>query len=173
MPPPSPQPSVLLLERVAVEPGPVPDARTGLRPPPPPVVAGPAPGSGRGNLPTAPLFPSPGLALLAAVSILEGYRWFGVIANSGSRPWAVAFAVTALPGALALTRVEGARGRSTGQRLVVVAAVVATVATAAVLWTGSGWATTVAGIADLALALTALALLAAGERSRRRDDGAP
>jgi hypothetical protein len=123
-------------------------------------------------VPVSPLalFRAPGLALLAAVSVLEGYRWIGVIANSGSRPWGVAFAAVAVFGGLALTRAEQGQPRSTIQRTLATTAVAVALATVVVLWNHEGWTAVVLGIADLTLASTALAALVAGERARRRDD---
>ncbi len=167
MPAPTPQSSVLLLERSEVEAAAALDTGAfraspdgGIRP----VVA----------RPSAPVrvhfFRAPGLAVLAAVSVLEGYRWFGIITNGTSRPWAVVFAGLALVAALALTRTDKAGRRPPLHRLVVSAAAVTTLATMAVLWNDGGWATTAIGITDLALASTALVALVAGERSRRRGD---
>jgi len=116
---------------------------------------------------------SPGLALLASFSILEGYRWFGVIAGGGSRPWAVVFAAASLPVAAALTRRPGGRRRSvTGQLVVLVAAAGAAVTALALVRHGS-WVTGAIGITDLALGAAALAALATGERRRHRNYGAP
>ena len=105
---------------------------------------------------------------MAAVSVLEGYRWFGIIANTGSRPWAVAFAVLAVPAAVALTRPLGTRQTTMMSGLVRTAALGAAVATVVVLWTDQPWATATLGTTDLGLASAALALLVAAERSRHR-----
>lgn len=164
--PPSPQPPVLLLERTGVESGPAVDVgavahRSTTRS----AASQVADPSG-----AASLFRAPGLALLAAVSVLEGYRWFGVITNEASRPWAVVFAMVAVVGALALTRRIGRPRRSVLQRLVVATALAAALATALVLWNHDGWAAYANGTADLALAATALVTLVTGERSRRQGD---
>jgi hypothetical protein len=123
----------------------------------------------------APVFGSPALALLAAFSLLEGYRWFGVIAGSGSRPWAVVFAAVSVPAAAALTRRPGGggHGRSVIEQLVVLAAAAGGLATAVALVGHGRWLTDAVGIADLALAAAALGALAAGERGRYRGHGAP
>jgi len=162
---PSPQSSVLLLERSGVETAPTLDIGAvraspdgGIRPfPAPPVAPGPV-----------PLLRAPGLAMLAAVSVLEGYRWLGIIANGGSRPWTVVVAGLVLVAALALTRTDRGRHRPPLHRLVVSAAAVTALATVAVLLDDEGWATIAVGIADLTLASTAMVALVAGERSRRR-----
>lgn len=125
------------------------------------------------TVPTDPMFGPPGLAVLATISLLEAYRWLGVIANRGSRPWAAAFAVLTIPAALALARQVGGRRRAALQRLVVLASVGTALATAAVLWNDHGWPSTTMGIADLGLAAAALVALVAGERSRRRGHGTP
>lgn len=167
MPAPSPQPSVLLLERPDVEADPVLDA-DGFGPW---SVGGPGPDDvAPVARVAAPLFRAPGLALLAAAGVLEGYRWLGIIASGGSRPRAVVFAGVAVVAALLLTRANRARRRSTLQRLVVSTAAVTALATAAVLWNDTGWTTWAIGIADLVLASTALVCLVSGERSRRRGD---
>jgi hypothetical protein len=168
MPSPSPQPSVLLLERADVEHEPVPD--TTARLPRPSTGADPAPGAVPGATSPASLFRAPGLALLAAMSVLEGYRWIGVIASGGSLPWAVAFTGVAVVGAPALTRTDGRRSRSAVNRVVVAASVCVALATAVALSVPEGWATAVLGIADLTLAAAALVALVAGERSRRLGD---
>jgi Family of unknown function (DUF6518) len=166
MPSPSPQPSVLLLERPDTVADPVLDAalRPGSEAGPWPVV-----------VPTVarvpvPLFRAPGLALLAAVSVLEGYLWLGIIGDGGSHPWAVVFAGLAVVAAVALTRTDRERRRSTLQRLLVSTATVTALAAAAVLWRDETWAARAIGIADLALASIALVSLVSGERSRRRGD---
>jgi hypothetical protein len=116
---------------------------------------------------------SPGLALLASFSILEGYRWFGVIAGGGSRPWAVAFAAASLPVAAALTRRTSRRRRSVSDQLVVLAAVAGAVFTLVALVGHGPWVADAIGIADLGLGAAALGALAAGERNRHRGHGAP
>jgi hypothetical protein len=85
---------------------------------------------------------------------------------------AVAFAAIAMVGALALTRAGGPAGRIVG-RTVVAAAGAAAVATTLVLWDLGGWTRATVGVADLLLAMTALAALVVAERTRRPDDGSP
>ncbi len=165
MPTPHPQPSVLLLERAEI--GHEPAAGAPVLLPRSPTGGGPVPDAAPAASP-ASLFRAPGLALLAAMSVLEGYRWIGVIASGGSLPWAVVFAGVAVVGAPALTRTDGRRARSAISRLVVAASAGVALATAVALSNPEGWATAVLGIADLTLAGTALVALVAGERSRRR-----
>ncbi len=57
-------------------------------------------------------YASPVLVLLAAVAILEGYRWLNVLPSVGWRPSAVVFTVIAVPLALAVT--SGGRGEPGG-----------------------------------------------------------
>ena len=74
-------------------------------------VAGPPASRSSAN---QPALPSPAMALLAAISILEGYKWIGAIPTSDSRlsvlvfgrAGAVVFAVVAVVTCLALTRVD-------------------------------------------------------------------
>jgi membrane protein implicated in regulation of membrane protease activity len=53
-------------------------------------------------------YASPVLVVVAAVAILEGYRWLNVLPRLGWRPSAVVFAAVAVPLAIAVTR--GGRG---------------------------------------------------------------
>jgi hypothetical protein len=156
---------VLLLERPEVDPGrTAPTEAVGRpdRPHPAPVDTRPA----------EPLLLSPGLAVLVAASVLEAYRAFGIVPDGAWRPVAVAFAAIAMVGALALTRAGGPAGRIVG-RTVVAAAGAAAVATTLVLWDLGGWTRATVGVADLLLAMTALAALVVAERTRRPDDGSP
>jgi hypothetical protein len=166
--------SVLLRERTVAEdvaedgPVPAPAANGPWRPA---VVRRSVAGRGTGAM--AQVVGSPGLALLASFSILEGYRWFGVIAGGGSRPWAVAFAAASLPVAAALTRRANRRRRSVPDQLVVLAAVAGAAFTAVALVGHGPWLADAVGIADLGLGAAALGALAAGERNRHRGHGAP
>jgi hypothetical protein len=166
--PPSPDHTVLLQERPVVEDGPFPSraAEEPWR-----AVAATTPARRRAGV-VSEVVGSPGLALLASLSFLEAYRWFGVIAGGGSRPWAVVFAAVSLPMAAALTRRPDER-RSVTDRLVVFAAATGAVVTALALALGGPWASDAIGIPDLALGAAALGALAVGERRRHRGDGAP
>jgi hypothetical protein len=168
--PSSPHQSVLLRERTEVEDGPVPA---------PVLIDLWRPARARRSVARRPggavaqVVGSPGLALLASFSLLEGYRWFGVIAGGGSRPWAVVFAAASLPVAAALTRRPGGRRRSVTGQLVVLAAAAAAVVTGVALVSPGPWVTGALGMADLALGAAALGALAVGERRRLRGDRAP
>ncbi len=124
-------------------------------------------------VPAGSWFRAPGLAVLATVSLLEAYRWLGVIANGESRLWAATFAVVTLPAALALARREGGRPRSALRQLVVLASLATALAAAAVLWNDRGWPSVAVGVADLALALASLGALVDSERTRRGGHGTP
>jgi 4-amino-4-deoxy-L-arabinose transferase-like glycosyltransferase len=116
---------------------------------------------------------APGLALLAALAILEGYRWIGLITNSGARPWAAAFAGVALGVSLVVTRSARPGDADSSPRIVLVGSLVVVSTTMAVLFTDQRWAAVAVGASDLALATVALGLLLAGERSKRRGHAAP
>jgi peptidoglycan/LPS O-acetylase OafA/YrhL len=119
-----------------------------------------------------PWFVAPALALLAALAILEGYRWIGVIANEGARPWAVAFAAGALAVSFVLARSAQPRDRGPSLRIVLAASVLVASSTVVVLFTGERWATGAVGVSDLAMATAALVVLLAGERVKRRGHAA-
>jgi hypothetical protein len=117
---------------------------------------------------------SPGLALLAAISILEGYRWLGVIPAGGSRgsalssgrPGAMLFCGLALPVAVALTRAAGRR-RSATQTLVALAAAGVGAATLWVVVADGVLARATFGTAAMGLAAAAIGALIASERRKR------
>jgi hypothetical protein len=121
-----------------------------------------------------PVLASPGMALFAAFSILEGYRWIGAIPSGNSRlstlasggAGAVAFAVLATAAVMLLTR-GGRRRRPLPQRLarLATAAVVAS-SVALVVSTGTA-AKDAVGVSDLLLASALAGVLIAGERRRR------
>jgi hypothetical protein len=126
------------------------------------------------------VYRAPALALVAAVSILEGYKWLGVIPADRSplsnlvfgRAGAAVFAVLIVAAAALLARPAAGQRRSTSQWLVLVTA--GTVAAATVVYTAvtTSAATWLLGPADLALAAVVLGTLVAAERSRRRADRA-
>jgi hypothetical protein len=123
-----------------------------------------------------PVLSSPGMALLGAVSILEGYRWIGAIPSSdsrlstlvSSRGGAVAFALLATVAVLVLTR-AGEGGRRTRPQLLVRLATAAVIASSvAVLLAGTGTlAKDAVGVSDLLLASALAGVLIAVERTRR------
>jgi len=127
-------------------------------------------GSGLGDLLRAP-----GLILLAAVFLVEGYAWLGVVhvgpSSAGAvlagSPGRAAVALLAPLAALVLTP----RRRDTGwvlEDVVLVAALGATAATGTALVVGGTAWRDVAGATDLVLAATAFGAVVAAERARRR-----
>jgi hypothetical protein len=143
-------------------------------PPPADLVAGPVRvSSGSGSA-----FRTSGLALLAAVSVLEGYKWIGAIPVSNShlsgllfgRGGALVFAGFAAAAVVALTRPD--RGRRPVSHTVVVLAAVMLMAATAVLATSSGTPSRlVVGLSDLTLAVALAGSLAVAERRKRQAEG--
>jgi lysylphosphatidylglycerol synthetase-like protein (DUF2156 family) len=123
-----------------------------------------------------PTLRSPGLALLATVCLLEGYKWIGALPASDSRfsalvfsrPGALVFAVVVTALALGLTRAAGELRRSRPHAAVALASVV--VMSASVVLTAATNAATkdAVGLADLVLATALAGALVAGERRQRR-----
>ncbi len=120
------------------------------------------------------LLRAPGLALLAAVFLIEGYRWLGVIhvgttAVGSFLFGTVGLALVALAAPwVALFLTSGRRsGSSVVRDLVAVVALATVVATGTALVVGGAPWRTIAGITDLILAATALGAVVLGERARR------
>jgi hypothetical protein len=171
---------VLVLDRLPINTGP---RRDGPARVPVPALSPPAPAAeNEGPAPEAsgmdPVYRAPGLALLAAVSILEGYKWLGVIAGDRSplsnlvfgRVGAAVFAALILAGAVLLARPGREQRRSPGYRLVVLAATTVAVATVVFVSIPGSATARWLGAADLTLAAVVLGSLVAAERSRRRAD---
>jgi hypothetical protein len=124
------------------------------------------------------VYRAPGLALLAAVSILEGYKWLGVIPADRSplsnlvfgRAGAAVFAILVLTAAALLARPGSEQRRSPSQRLVLLAAGAVALASVVFVSIHASAVTRLLGAADLALAAVVLGSLVAAERSRRRAD---
>lgn len=135
-----------------------------------------APGSTPSAAGFDPTLRSPGLALLATVCLLEGYKWIGALPASDSRlsalvfsrPGALVFAVVVTALALGLTRTGGELRRSRPHAAVALASVV--VMSASVVLAAATDAATkdVVGLADLVLATALVGALVAGERRLRR-----
>jgi len=125
------------------------------------------------------LLRAPGLAVLASIFLVEGYRWLGVFhfatTSSGSllfRSVGLATAALLAPlAALALTSGRRDRAPITVEDLVVATAVLVMVATGTALIVGGPAWRTVAGASDLLLAATALSAVVLGERARRQVGG--
>ncbi len=117
--------------------------------------------------PPVPGFVSPLLALVAALSILEGYIWLNVIAVDRWRPSTVAFAVATC--AVAIVFLWPVRE---GRRVVVTAAVVTSVilvvTTVLAMAVRRPVVGRLAGVCDLLFAVAALATVAAIEHLARR-----
>jgi hypothetical protein len=170
MPPSEVRPPVLLLERPVARP--LPD-ESELPEPLPSSWSGPRGAEQWGPPRRGPWFVAPGLALLAALAILEGYRWIGLMANGGARPSAVAFAGVAVTVSLVVTRSARPGGGDPSPRIVSVGSGLVVLTTVAVLFTDERWAAVAVGASDLALASVALGWLLAGERSKRHGHAAP
>ncbi len=133
-----------------------------------------------GSTPSAagfdPTLRSPGLALLATVCLLEGYKWIGALPASDSRisalvfsrPGALVFAVLVTALALGLTRSGGELRRSRPHAAVALATVVVMSASVVLAAVTNAATKDVVGLADLVLATALVAALVAGERRLRR-----
>jgi len=114
-----------------------------------------------------PGFVSPLLALVAALSILEGYIWLNVIAVDRWRPSTVAFAVvTCGVAVLVVWPLRG--GRRVAITSVVVTSVILVVMTVLAVVIGGPVVARLAGVSDLLFAVSALATVAAIEHPARR-----
>jgi hypothetical protein len=119
---------------------------------------------------------APGLAMLAAVFLVEGYRWLGVIHLGASAVSSLVFGTAGLAvaallvpvAAVVLTATDQARGWFVAGDIVTVVAVAVTVTTCTALVVGGPVWHYVAGSADLVLVATALGTVLHGERARRR-----
>jgi hypothetical protein len=107
-------------------------------------------------------FAAPGLALLAAVSILEGYQWLHLLPVGGWTLSAPAFAVLVVTAALALTRRRRGTPRTGTQRSVVVVALGLMGVTLAGLLVHGHGGSSVLGVSTLLVAATALCEARAG-----------
>ncbi len=115
----------------------------------------------------SPLFAVPGLVLLAALSIYEGYHWLQIIPSGSLHQSGLLFAVVAVPATYGLTRdlTAGLVGFLRHLALVTSTAV-PLLAGVVVVGHGAGWAR-VLGVASLLLAASVIALAAVTERDRR------
>jgi hypothetical protein len=124
------------------------------------------------------VYRAPALALVAAVSILEGYKWLGVIPADRSplsnlvfgRAGAAVFAGLIVAAAALLARPGNQQRRSSTQRLVLLTTGAVAGATVVFVAVHGSFASGLLGAADLALAAVVLGSLAAAERRRRRAD---
>ena len=122
------------------------------------------------------LLRAPGLAVLASVFLVEGYRWLGVFHFGSTSGGSLLFRFVGLASAallapfaaLALTSGRRVRAPIAIEDLVVASAVLVMVATGTALVVGGPAWRTVAGASDLLLAASALAVVLLGERARHR-----
>jgi hypothetical protein len=118
---------------------------------------------------------APGLVLLAAIFVIEGYQWLGVLHLAGTTAGSLVFGTAGLalmallaPLAVVLLTSGHQKGRVVTEDSVIVAAVTVTVATGtSIVVGGTAWHA-VAGSADLLFAAVALGAVFLGERARRR-----
>jgi hypothetical protein len=119
---------------------------------------------------------SPGLAMVAAASVLSGYKWLGLIPvgrltgslHAFSRPGAAVFAGAVILLAALLTRPADRRRRSVARWSVLAAAGSVVAATVVLLVTHTPVAHRLLGAVDLVLAAACVGALVANERSIRR-----
>jgi hypothetical protein len=116
----------------------------------------------------------PGLALLATVSLAEGYRWLGVFHAGSTGGGSFVFGtvavacvalLTPLAAALLTARRDPGRPIRVAGAVVAIALAVAVTTVAALALGGHGWRQ-VAGAADIVLAAVAFTAVAIGEHSR-------
>lgn len=139
-------------------------------------------GDDPGRRPTCPgagafLLRSPGLIMLANVSILEGYRWLGFISSPGgagpagilsSRTVTAVLSGLLLSAAAVLTRPGPGMRRSPVPRTVVAAGVMVVITSSLVLLGEGARAGDALGVADLALAVAAIATVVSDGIGRRQ-----
>jgi len=118
-----------------------------------------------------PALASPGLIVLAAVAIMEGYRQLHLIPSAHLRLSNDAFAVMAPLAAVLLARSRRRGHRTLAQRSLLVVAVLIGVATPLVLAGHRSEAGVLLGAGDLAVAIFALWAVLAGERRVRWSPG--
>jgi hypothetical protein len=117
---------------------------------------------------TVPRFVSPILVLLAAASILGGYRRLNVIPAGGLQPSALVFAALAFPVAMVLARPRSDGRRVVAAKAVAVGAVILLGVTLLALLVDRPWFDVLMGASDLLFAATALVAFLANERYARR-----
>jgi hypothetical protein len=116
---------------------------------------------------SGPGFVSPLLVMLAAISILEGYRWLDVIRATPWLPSAPVFVALAIPTASALTRPRGGERRGLVQNAVMAASVALVAATGLMLFVHGPSVTHLLGTSDLLVAISALGAAAAAQCQRQ------
>ena len=106
---------------------------------------------------------SPILVLLAAASILEGYKWLNVIPAGGWQPSAVVFVGLVFPVAMVLTRPRRDGRRVVAAKVVAVASLALLAVTVLAIFVDRPSVTHLMGVSDLLFALTALGAVLANE----------
>ena len=130
------------------------------------------------SLDADPALRSPGLALIAAVALLEGYKRLDLMPAGTSRVstllfshgGAVVFGVVAVAAAVLSTRTAGPSLRKVTRNLMIVGTLAVVAATTFLLTSGPGAASTVLGAADLVLASAATMALVFSEHRKRAGD---
>jgi hypothetical protein len=133
-------------------------------------------GARRGGREVESVFRAPALALVAAVAIIAGYRWLGVIPSTGSHLSSLAFgragvlvmAVADAAVALAVTRPTSRGRRPWLHRLVVLASLMVVTASVVLAWLPGAGTRHALGVCDLVLASTIAGTLVIDERRRHR-----
>jgi hypothetical protein len=115
-----------------------------------------------GDVSVEPLFAAPGLILVAAVAIFEGYHWLHLVPDGLLRPTSVAFTLSVVPATVALTRHVDAPA-VVWARIAAVAILVLGLVVAIGHVTAIG---RVLGVTSLFLAGTLVFLVVASERHR-------
>jgi hypothetical protein len=128
---------------------------------PPPVVAP------HRAVASVPGFVSPALALLAAVSILQGYTLLNVVPAGGWQTSAILFAAVTFPLSVLLTRPHGGGPRTITEKAVASSAALVAVMTVTALVIDRPSVTHLLGVSDLMFALVALGAVLVTERATR------
>lgn len=128
---------------------------------PPPVIAP------HRAVASVPGFVSPALALLAAVSILQGYTLLNVVPAGGWQTSAILFAAVTFPLSVLLTRPRGGGPRTIAEKAVASSAALVAVMTVTALVIDRRSVTHLLGVSDLMFALVALGAVVVNERATR------
>lgn len=117
----------------------------------------PAPDDPPGSIPVSPpLLAAPGLVAVAAMSIMEGYRWLNVIPAHSLHPSAYIYVALAVPLLVACTRPQPDRPRGWVRRAAVAASLALGFAALAETVINRPWSARAFGVCDLAVAAVAI-----------------
>lgn len=114
---------------------------------------------------SVPGFVSPTLALLAALSILQGYTLLNVMPAGGWQTSAILVAAVTFPLSVLLTRPRGGGSRTITERAVASSAGLVAVTTVVALVIDRRSVTYILGVSDLVFALLALVAVLVSERA--------